>query len=168
MIERFATLPDQVILDRFNQMVEEGTWSSVFYLKDVTTARDFLSLIREKRIWGFFVTHDDRPRACVWLNNIHGTIACIHQWAFKAGWGHTQNLALEALEYIGSHTRLTGVCGQTPTHLPLALRLIKRRGFTILNTLKNEVKLPDGRKVDLVLSFFDLTPYKEESYGWWW
>jgi RimJ/RimL family protein N-acetyltransferase len=164
-VKRFNKIGDDEIIWLFVKMDNEGTRKQVFHDGQIQTPWDFLEFVRSGLIWGGFVYDENaEPAACFWVSNITGNVAFFHYWLYKAFWGRDtyKKLAAVATEYIAQNTHLTGLAGQTPATLKLAVRALKNYGFKILGTIPEAIKLYDGTVTDIVISFFDLKPQKEE------
>jgi hypothetical protein len=161
-VKRFTDVSDEHVIEMFCRMDQEGTKRQVFYDGLIETPWDFLEYVRSGLVFGGFIYKDGKPAACIWVSEISGNVAFFHYWTFKICWGNANEVALVALEYLAKNTHLTGLCGRTPAHLKLAIRALKRRGFRVLGTIPEAVKLYDGGLEDALVSFYDLKPLKGE------
>ena len=134
-------------------MLEEQTFSRVFYDGSVRTSHGFLEAMQKPRNLPVFYFEGTSPMGFAWLNGINGGIAFAHFCGLRGA--RAVELGRMTLDYWFSAFRfLHVVMGTMPASNKLALRFVKRLGFTIVGEVPGMLfDAYEGKRVPGVISY---------------
>jgi len=146
------SIPDNMMIDLFNQMKELGLTESLFYSGEVKTSEDFLKLIKSKHNVVNVVMDDDTIVFISWLNDFSRNSAFAHFCAFPEIWGNgSVEIGKSVIKYWFDFKKngeplLDVIIGKVPTVNKRAINYIKRLGLTILGDIPLLAHGPDKDK----------------------
>jgi hypothetical protein len=125
------SLPDDFLHAFAWQMYREGVFDRVFY--NGTPVDGFLSAMQKPSNLPVFLFNESKPVGVAWLNGVRSGVAFAHFCGLRACRGRSVELGQAAIGYwFEKFDFLHVLMGTIPASNVLALRFIKRLGFTAL------------------------------------
>lgn len=149
-------LPDEFLLGLAVQMQQEGVFERVFYSGEVRGPHGFLELMQRPANLPVFFFDESEPLGFAWLNGVHSGVAFAHFCGLKACRGRSVEIGRQALDYwFGAFAFLHVLMGTIPASNRLALRFIRRLGFTVLGEVPGMLyDAKEGKRVPGVISYY--------------
>ena len=154
---------DEDMVKIFLRMAAKGLHERVFYMGEIKSPFDWLSVVKNPTNSVHLIVDDDNiPVAIAWLNTMRWSSALAHFCILPEGWGREKSTDIgnATMNYWWSMNRPDGtpiwktIRGETPSNNRLALKFIQRIGFKIIGTIPNERwDRYRNEPVDLVYSY---------------
>ena len=125
------SLPDEFLHAFAEQMQREGVFRRVFY--NGLPQGGFLAEMQKPSNLPVFLFKESTPVGVAWLNGIRSGVAFAHFCGLRACRGFSAEIGQAALGYwFGAFPFLHVLMGTVPATNGLAVRFIRRLGFTVL------------------------------------
>lgn len=142
-------IPDSVIKQLWDKLVEDELHTIVFYDADIKSREHFLTFMKHSNNLPVIALTEDKIAGFAWLNSISTKFAFAHFAFFKASWGkYTDQLGNELFEYWFSLKNEQGerifdtLIGAVPEFNKRAIDYVKRIGCIELGTIPDFADFP--------------------------
>jgi len=148
------SLTDEAVRDCWDHLVADGTAKLVFWDGSVTSADQFLAVMKRPGNIPVFGHDGTSMLAVAWLNGVQRNYAHAHFACFREAWGRSSlDVCRAFLDYWGAFSSegryiFDVVVGETPSHLRKALKFINRLGFVRVGSIP---KIANGN--DIMVSY---------------
>jgi hypothetical protein len=150
------SVPDELLVKLWQQMVDEGRAASLFYDGRIKDEADWIAWLKDPRNYPVIVM-DAREKkiSCIsWLNNMEMGAAQIHFCMY----GHPHpGIGIKSLEYFSRFPGLRVIVGVTPEEYTTAIRYAKRIGFKEVGRIPNMLHMEyENRRMGAVVTYYEV------------
>ena len=156
------SLTDRQLLEIYLKLLKHRLIDKVFIMGEASTPDKFVAMIKNKRnVFNIVINEENECTTLSWLNRWGFNHAFVHHCFFPEAWGkHTYEIGKMVLKYWFEMKKDNGepildvLMGKTPESNRLAVRFIKKMGFTIIGTVPGicfDVK--QKKKIGAVFSY---------------
>lgn len=150
------SVPDELLIKLWQQMVDEGRAARLFYTGTVTNGGEWVEWLKDSRNLPIMVMDSREMKiACVaWLNNVDRGCAQIH---FCMLGPPATGIGINALEYYSRFPDLHVIVGVTPEEYTTAIRYAKRIGFKEVGVIPNMLQMKyENRRMGAVITYYEV------------
>lgn len=141
--EDIWSLPDRQLLVIYLKLLKHRLVDKVFIMGEISTPDKFIAMIKNPRnVFNVVINEENEYMGLMWLNRWGFNHAFVHHCFFPEAWGkHTVEIGKMVLKYWFGMKKDNGepildvLMGKTPENNRLAVRFIKKMGFTIIGTV---------------------------------
>jgi hypothetical protein len=150
------SVPDELFIKLWQQMVEEGRAAKLFYGGTVTDEYGWIDWLKDPKNFSVIVmdAREKKIAAVGWLNNFERGTAQIHFCFY--GFPHP-GAGIKVLEYYSKFPGLHVIVGITPEEYTTAIRYAKRIGFKEIGVIPNMLQMAyENRRMGAVITHYQV------------
>jgi hypothetical protein len=149
------TIPDEILIGVWAQIVAEGKDKELFYDGTINTPFEWMEFIKRPGTYPILIAKDKQVVHIAWLKDIfdigawahHCSVGKYHRGAWEAGRDHWK-------QYF---TNLKILLGITPENNERAVKFVQKIcKFTVLGKIPQMCRMADGSRVGAFISYYEL------------